>query len=137
MNATLIEHWKNLLCPLFPRSAHLRSIPCGQYLVIAVDWKLNTDKERPYKRSRLIRIVVPDNLIKKYLLENSQQKTLLDKRLVTYINAQLTNFNPDHITDFGRIPPTEKWEITEALLFCQEQSKQERRKETPLRLVSG
>ena len=137
IDVTLIENWKTHLIPLFPRGAHLRRMPFSEDLVIAVDWKLNTDRDRPYKRSRLIRIVVPAELVKKYQAQSAQQKTAIDKRLITYVNTQLTNFNPDHVTDFGHIPPSEEWKLTEASLFGQKKSKQEIAQEIPLKLVGG
>jgi hypothetical protein len=111
MDATLMNHWKNLFKPLFPEHAYLRSKQSATDLIIAVDWTLRSEKGRPYKRSCLIRIVIERAVIENYLLKNADEKELADKKIFAYVQQQLESFSPDHDTEYGEVPPQVEWRV--------------------------
>lgn len=109
MDKTFIQHLRKILQPLFPSQANIRAREDANTLVIAIDWPLKKDKDRPHKRSRLICIISPKNLIENYSNTPEQEKVEIDQHLVNFVQEKLKHFDPDHKAGFGEIPPQEEW----------------------------
>jgi hypothetical protein len=111
MDKTFMQHLRKILKPLFPSQANIRGREETNKLVIAIDWPLKRDKDRPHKRSRVICIISPKNLIENYSNASEQSKIQIDNSLVNFLQEKLKNFNPDHTAEFGEIPPQEEWKF--------------------------
>jgi hypothetical protein len=109
MDKTFIQHLRKILQHLFPSQANIRGREDTNTLIIAIDWPLKKDKGRPHKRSRLICIISPKNLIENYSNRPEQAKIEIDQPLVSFIQDKLKNFDPDHTAGFGEVPPQEEW----------------------------
>lgn len=110
MSNELQEHWRGLLKPLFPASAYLR-VRQTTGLIIAVDWRLKSGENQPDKFSRLIKIHIPEDVLKSYDKMGATQRKQLDMQLYQHIQQRLQHFNPENDTPRGGIPPQEEWEI--------------------------
>ena len=111
----LQEHLRNLLKPLFPASAYLK-IRANKHLIIAIDWRLKSEGDLQDKFSRLIKIIISEEIVLCYEKKSQKQQMSVDKRIVEYVQERLKTFNPDHDTPRGGIPPQEDWVIDSKLL---------------------
>lgn len=108
---TLSQHWHSLLKPLFPSHAYIRSLIEPANMTFAIDWRLGTDKKRPYKRSRLIKIVFPKQTMEQFLHQALNQRESSEQIVVNHLKDKLQKYNPDHDTPPIEVPPVEEWLI--------------------------
>ena len=100
-----VGEWIRLIRPLFPKNARIE-VGEGNDLVLQIDWLLGSDPTRPHKRSRVIRVVVPEKAINDcadFKTAGSQFKKV--------IQHKLSLFNPDHDTRRCGRRPTEEWVV--------------------------
>jgi len=102
---TFVGEWIKLLRPLFPRSARIE-VDTGNDLVLRIDWKLRSDPNRPNKRSRLIRVVIPQKAVDGYDVKTA------GSRLKQIVQDKLSLFNPDHDTRRCGRRPIEEWVVS-------------------------
>ena len=103
---SLIAAWVKLIRPLFPKNARIE-VTGGADVVLRIDWKLGTDPLRPHKRSRMIRVIIPEEAIgacTDFKKAGSRFRKLIEDRLAT--------FRPDHSTPKCGTPPREEWIVT-------------------------
>lgn len=101
-----IEEWIELIRPLFPNDARIET-DAGDDVVLRIDWKLGSDPDRPNKRSRLIRVIIPREAI-----TDCHDFKTAGSRFRKIIQDRLSVFNPDHdIPKYGS-PPIEEWVIS-------------------------
>jgi hypothetical protein len=106
MAKSFVNEWVGLIRPLFPKNARIE-INRGGDVIFRIDWKLRNDPARPYKRSRLIQVTVPEEAIDActdFRKAGSRFKTLIEDRLSV--------FHPDHDTPKCGSPPKEVWIVT-------------------------
>ncbi len=103
--ATYVHEWVRLIRPLFPKRARI-VVETGERLVVNIDWKLGTDPTRPYKRSRLIRLVLP-----RASFDDTADMKKAGVRFRELVEERLALFNPDHKTARCGRPPHEEWVI--------------------------
>lgn len=96
------------LSQVFPSHANIQRCPSFNDLAFEVDWPLNTDTERPNKRSRLIVVCFSREFMADYVATPGNQ-TSKTKHVVEHIRAKLANFNPTHDSPSNVLPPKETW----------------------------
>lgn len=101
-----------LLRPLFPRGAIFRPRSDLGSLDVGIDWKLNTDPERPNKRSKLITLRLPQEFVDDYHDGAPSTRSAMSARLVRFVADKLRGFNPDHSASVHVPPPRELWLLT-------------------------
>ncbi len=110
MRKSIIDHWKQLVKPLFPRQAFIRGLG-KKDLIIAIDWLMDSPEDPPSKRSRLIKIMIKEDVISRYdnLAEPQQKK--VDDQMLSIIKEKLKSFEPTHKIPRGGIAPQVEWQI--------------------------
>jgi hypothetical protein len=106
MPDAFLDEWIKLIRPLFPRNARIET-DAGNAVALKIDWKLGNDQSRPNKRSRLIRMVIPEETIQ----DCADFKTA-GSRIKKVIQGKLSVFNPDHNTRRCGKRPTEEWVVS-------------------------
>jgi hypothetical protein len=106
MTKPFVNEWIELIRPLFPKSARIE-IDAGNDVVLRIDWKLGNDPDRPNKRSRLIRVTIPEEAI-----DDCTDVKTAGSRIKKIIQDKLSVFNPDHDTHKYASPPIEEWVIS-------------------------
>lgn len=96
---------------LFPKHAEFNSqIDHSKHAYIcSIYWKLNNDKDRPNKPSRIILVTISREAIEDSDYENRKQ--IIQERFKAVIAAKYKSFNPEHDIPRYQSPPTEEWLI--------------------------
>ena len=105
MNKDLYKHWLDLLQSLFPSQADFCSLDNLDDFITKVSWKLNNDPERPNKRSKIIKIIIPSEVIDDYENKSTIKKQEDDKKLLQFVEQFLKEFDPDHDTPYEDSTP--------------------------------
>lgn len=115
MRTQLSNHLKQLVKPLFPRQAFVRGLG-KKDLIIAIDWLMDCPEDPPSKRSRLIKIIIREEVVNRYptLSESQQKKT--DDMILEVIIEKLKTFEPKHKIPRGGIAPQVEWPIDAGML---------------------
>ncbi len=106
MKRSFVNEWVKLIRPLFPKNTRIE-INAGNDLILRIDWKLGNDPARPHKRSRLIRVVILEEVI-----ADCADFEKAGSRFKKIIEDKLSVFHPDHDTQRCGTPPKEKWIIS-------------------------
>jgi hypothetical protein len=106
MNESIVKDWIRQVRPLFPKHARIE-MDGGSDIALRIDWELRNDPRRPHKRSRVIRIVIPEEVI-----EPSADLKAAGSRLVGIIKDKLCAFDADHATPKCGRRPVEQWVIS-------------------------
>jgi hypothetical protein len=95
----------------FP-GAHFNSrIDHSRYSFICnICWKLNTDRDRPNKLSKIISVIISGEAIEDSDYDNN--KATIQKKFQDYIETKRKGFDPEHDEPYGQPPPMEEWVIT-------------------------
>lgn len=91
---------------LFPKNARIE-IDAGNDVILQIDWKLGNDLDRPNKRSRLIRVIIPEEAI-----DDCRDFKKAGSRFKKIIEDKLSIFNPDHDAPKYNSPPKEEWIVS-------------------------
>ena len=75
--------------------------------IIRICWKLNNDKDRPNKFSRIILIVISREAIEDSDYKNRKQLVL--EKFKSFIQENYKSFIPNHDAPRYQSPPTEEW----------------------------
>jgi hypothetical protein len=109
MAISFINEWIEQVRPLFPDNAKIE-LDEGNDIILRIDWKLQSDPTRPNKRSRLIRVVIPEEAI-----EDCPDLHEAGTRFAKIIKDKLRLFKADHDTPkhgkHGRTP-VEEWIVS-------------------------
>jgi hypothetical protein len=100
---SFIRGWVKMIRPLFPKNARIEVVG-GPDVVLRIDWKLGTDPARPHKRSRLIRVIIPEAAIG--ACTDFKEAGWRFRKL---IEDRLSAFRPEHSTPRCGTPPREEW----------------------------
>jgi hypothetical protein len=106
MTKSFINEWVKLIRPLFPKNTRIE-IDAGNDVILRIDWKLGNDPARPYKRSRLIRVIIPGEAI-----DDCADFKKAGSRFRKIIEDKLSVFHPDHDTRKCGSPPKEEWIVS-------------------------
>lgn len=100
----------------FPSHAEYSSIiDHRRYGYLAnIHWKLNNDKNRPNKPSRIILIVISGEAIEDS--DYDKRHAVVQERFQKFINEKVKHFNPEHDEPYGKAPPIEEWIVDTGLL---------------------
>ena len=109
MNEKLRNHWNNLLQPLFPEDSEFSPCIYSDRYEATISWKITTDPQRPNKRSKTIRIVVPEETIDDYENKSVVASKSDDEKLKRFILDSFKMFEPDHDTSKEMPRPEVKW----------------------------
>ena len=87
--------------------------------VLSIHWRLNNDPERPNKYSRTIIIRLTRELLEDFPnYPESMQETAVEK-FESWIDGQLSAFDPDHKHSRYQQPPRIEWAISSGDIFAQ------------------
>lgn len=117
MDPDLLSHWYDLIAPLFPVTAQFDVVGSGATNTVSVSWNLESDQNRPNKRSKTINVVFAAEAVDAYLAGTDAVKSGMDDRLLHHISTRIAQFNPDHNVAPGQYPPDETWLITREILI--------------------
>ena len=106
MTKPFVKVWIELIRPLFPKNTRIQ-LYAGNGVVLRIDWKLRGDPNRPNKRSRLIRVIIPGEAI-----DDCTDFKMAGSRFKEIIQAKLSTFNPDHDTPKYSSPLIEQWFVS-------------------------
>ena len=106
MTKSFVNEWVRLIRPLFPKNARIE-IDAGNDVVLRIDWRLRNDPGRPHKRSRLIRVVIPEEAI-----DGCADLKKAGSRFKKLIEDKLSVFHPDHDSCKCGSPPLEVWIVS-------------------------
>lgn len=109
MQEELAGRFMELLKPLFLPEAEIRRRPSSGDLFFLVDWKLNNDQPRLYKRSRKIVVQVTHETLEDYLDGTDQHRRSEERRITTAVATRLRSFQANHETPLGTPEPEEVW----------------------------
>ena len=98
MNKDLHKHWFDQIRPLFPDETEFTPFEDFDDFITQASWKLNTDPERPNKRSKKVKIIIPSDVIDDYENKSTAKKQEDDKSLLQHVKQFLKEFDPDHDT---------------------------------------
>lgn len=100
-----ISKWAELIKPIFPKEAEITVID-HEDPEIRVVWKLLNDPNRPNKRSKLLRIIIPREAI-----TDCHDFEAAGTKFEKIIKQKYLTFNPDHNMSIYDTP-TEEWIIS-------------------------
>jgi DNA-directed RNA polymerase subunit M/transcription elongation factor TFIIS len=80
-------------------------------LIFAIDWPLNTDQNRPNKRSRIINLIIAYEAI-----EDCRDFNIAERNLKRFIQEKLIYFNPEHEHSKYMSQPVQEWVVTTSTL---------------------
>ena len=106
MTEPIVNEWIELIRPLFPKNARIE-IDAGNDVVLRIDWKLESDPNRPNKRSRLIRVIIPEEAI-----DDCTDFKAAGSKFTKIIKDKLSVFDPDHDTPRYGSSPVEEWVVS-------------------------
>jgi hypothetical protein len=94
---------------LFPKHAEFNSwMDHSKWAYICnICWKLNSDKDRPNKPSRIILVIISREAIEDSNYENRKQ--IVQEKFKAIIQEKYKLFNADHDIPRYQSPPTEEW----------------------------
>ena len=101
------RHWFDVIEDYFPEGAELTLSPTEDDFSLDVSWYLMNDENRPSKRSRILRLIIPFETITDYSNANEDSRHSYDQRLIAFVRDTLNNFEPDHDTPVGQERPVE------------------------------
>lgn len=100
------EHWINIIKGYFPEDSEL-FLHSMQEFCLDIDWKLKNDPARPNKKSKKIRLIIPEETIADYRDTNEGPRKKYDQQLIKFVGQTLVHFEPDHDTLYGVVTPIE------------------------------
>lgn len=109
MAEDLMDHWVNLITPIFPSNAWIVSDFSKNNHIIQIDWNLESDSRQRNKRSRKIQIIIKEDAIDDYLDRNKHDRQLFNTLLKQSLCERFNQFNPDNDAFSIRSTPTETW----------------------------
>lgn len=109
-------HFRELVEAQLPDDARILLPRSGADLMILMTWRLHSDRLRPHKRSRLVRIVIQQEALMVYAAEPWVVRKAWDARFVSWLWAQLGAFDPNHEAPVGVEPPAVTWTVGRAEL---------------------
>ena len=109
MDEKLRNHWNSELRVLFPKDAEFSPVEHPDRYEVTVCWRINADQERPNKRSKTIRIVIPEDTVDDYINKLELVRARDDGKLKRFIADSLKTFDPDHDTPKEMPRPEVKW----------------------------
>lgn len=100
----------------FPSHAEFSSIvnPLRHSFVANIHWKLGNDRARPNKSSRIMQVIISDEVIDDSQYDSCQVN--VKERFVKYITSKNNQFNLEHDEQYGNSPPVEEWLVDNAVL---------------------
>ena len=116
MNQQLHQHWFDLIAPLFPENAELSSSSESRNFKVYASWLLHSDPLQPDKRSRIIEVEVPMEVIECYQEKSEQSKFNDDEKFVLQVQKFLSGFNPEHDAQPGESVPEVKMLIGQSVM---------------------
>lgn len=115
MSSQLLEHWKKVIKPLFPRQAFVRGLEKEDW-IIAIDWLMICPEDPPSKRSRLIKIIIKRDVVDRYTKMAVAQQQKVDDQFLELIKERLKSYEPMHKIPRGGLAPQVEWVIETANL---------------------
>lgn len=104
-----VGHFAGLLSQVFPTHASIHRCLPFDTVSFKIDWPLETDTDRPNKRSRLIIVCLSREFMSDYVAASPNNQTSETKRVVGQIKAKLAQFDPTHDSPKNALPPEETW----------------------------
>ncbi len=86
--------------------------------VLSIHWKLNNDPTRPNKYSKTIIIHLTRELLEDFPNYPKPMQTTAVERIESWIDRQLSTFDPDHVASRYQQPPRVEWTISSGDIFA-------------------
>ncbi len=96
-----------------PENAEFKLNPdnnCDFSLLIC--WKLNNDPHRPNKRSKTLKIIIPQENIEDYQEMNTNHKEICDQKFQESIKKIMVDFEPNHSNSYGKPNPIVTYNVS-------------------------
>ena len=90
------------------------SFSAGDVVILAT-WRVRSEPERPAKRGRPVRIVIPVEAVESYVRGSDRERRAAERRFVEWLDAQLAGFDADHDSPPGVEPPEALWKVDRRL----------------------
>lgn len=110
------EHLRIVVRRCFPPDARVIRLPQNEDLVFAISWKLNTDPDRPTKRSKTIRLKIAEEAVLHYQETSDATRKGIDTRLERSLRKELSEFDPEHQVPEGHEIPVVHWVINSVVM---------------------
>ena len=101
------KHWFDSIKKYFPEDADFFLNPTKDDFCLEVSWKLKNDQNRPNKKSRKLRLIIPEETIDDYREAADGSKGDYDQRLIDFVKDTMNKFKPNHDTPYGQPRPVE------------------------------
>ncbi len=114
----LCAQFVDLIKDVFPNHAEFNTWCDGSRMscICRICWKLNDDKSRPNKPSKIILIVISHEALDDYNDGSTNEQQDAQERFKEFIKKKYSNFDPNHDTPKYQTPPTEEWLVITSLI---------------------
>ena len=100
-----------------PADAEILVVPGIESLKVGASWKLNDDPERPNKMSKTISICVSHEAAQDFASASAVNQGAAYGRVLAFLSAKLSQFDPRHNAPRYESPPVEQWVINSAVVL--------------------
>ena len=104
--------WAEALRGVFPANVTIVDPSAAGALFLRAQWWIDTDAYHPRKKSRVVEIVIPSDLLELYNALSLEEQRAVREKVAKRLRLKLLAFDPDHHTPWYRRTPTERWTIT-------------------------
>ena len=104
MGNELKARFESIIKPVFPEDAAYSWGPDEEEMVVLISWPLNSDPDRPSKRSRPIRLVIT-----REFLEDNRDPAQRKEMLADFVQKEIERFDPNHNEPIGQDPQPVLW----------------------------
>jgi len=116
MAEDLLDHWVNLMKPIFPSYAWIVSEDSKNNHVVQIDWRLDSGCKQQNKRSRKIQIIIKEEVIDDYLARNKEDRDFFNAILKESLCERYDRFVSDSDGDNVPSAPIETWLFSKNIL---------------------
>ncbi len=100
---------------IFPENVDYRSSRYDFFkgCYCCISWELNNDKSFKNKQSKIIKLMISEEVLEDYAEENDlQNKKELKRKFISFVKNRYKNFDPDHDKKRYQPRPLEEWVFT-------------------------
>ncbi len=116
MTEDLLDRWLRIIKSILPTNAWVASRLSGGDYIIKIDWKLENDPRQPNKRSRMIEIIIKEEVIDDYLNKDKDERALSEIKMRQWISERYNHFTFDQNANTSNPTSPNKWRISNDVL---------------------
>ena len=106
-----VEKFTGLLRKIFPTDAIIQRVLSSGDFSFEIDWPLNSDPDRPNKRSRMVVVCFSREFMADYVAATPSDRVHELKHIAEQIKSEFEKFDPTHELPANTLPPKEIWNI--------------------------